>query len=300
MLALWVRERTREIAIRMALSAAPGHVLVGMVRQGMALVALGVAGGPAGALLLTRLIRKLLFEARPPTCHLRAGIGPAAGRHDGVYDSGAPRRGWTRKSRSATSEEIRMKRWIVTGGLILAAMALSGADSIDPDGPQFTAGGQLLRPRNYREWVFLTSGLGMTYGTPSPNPQTNLRFDNVFVTRTAYRSFLQSGQWPDQTMFVLEVRSSESNGSINKGGHYQSGLLAVEAEVKDEKRFPGKWGFFGFEPGAAQAKQIPTTASCYNCHSTNGAVDNTFVQFYPTLLDVARAKRTVKATPEGH
>ena len=48
-------------------------------------------------------------------------------------------------------------------------MALSGADSIDPDGPQFAPDGQLLRPRNYREWVFLSSGLGMTYGTPRPD-----------------------------------------------------------------------------------------------------------------------------------
>ena len=30
----------------------------------------------------------------------------------------------------------------------------------------YTADGQLMRPDNYREWIFLSSGLGMTYSTP--------------------------------------------------------------------------------------------------------------------------------------
>jgi hypothetical protein len=69
--------------------------------------------------------------------------------------------------------------------------------------------------------------------------------------------------------------------------------MGIEAEVKDVSRFPGKWGFFGLGKGAA-GKQIPTTAGCYSCHGEHGAVDNTFVQFYPTLLDVAKAKGTLK------
>ena len=32
------------------------------------------------------------------------------------------------------------------------------------DGPRFTSAGELVRPVNYREWVYLSSGLGMTYG----------------------------------------------------------------------------------------------------------------------------------------
>jgi hypothetical protein len=98
-------------------------------------------------------------------------------------------------------------------------------------------------------------------------------------------------------MFVLEVRSSASKGSINSGGHYQDQVTAVEVEVKDEKRFPNKWAFFGFGSGAATAKPFPDTAGCLACHSKNGAVDNTFVQFYPTLAPVAKAKGTFRTTP---
>jgi len=41
------------------------------------------------------------------------------------------------------------------------------------------------------------------------------------------------------------------------------------------------------------ATMIPRTANCYSCHQANGAVDTTFVQFYPTLLSVARTKKTL-------
>ena len=35
------------------------------------------------------------------------------------------------------------------------------------------------------------------------------------------------------------------------------------------------------------------SATCYSCHPANGAVDNTFVQFYPTLLAIAKEKGTL-------
>jgi hypothetical protein len=35
-------------------------------------------------------------------------------------------------------------------------------------------------------------------------------------------------------------------------------------------------------------------ASCVECHTKSTAVERTFVQFYPTLLEVARAKGTLK------
>jgi YHS domain-containing protein len=190
-----------------------------------------------------------------------------------------------------------MKRVVVgiTGlAAILAVFMLEGADRPEADGPKFTAEGQLVRPNDYREWVYLSSGLGMTYGPAAEAARDgNPRFDNVFVNPASYRAFMATGKWPDKTIFVLEVRASESKASINNGGRFQGSLAGIEAEVKDEKRFPGKWAFFGFGVSTAPARMLPTTAQCYSCHSTNGAVDNTFVQFYPTLLEVARSKGTL-------
>jgi hypothetical protein len=164
-----------------------------------------------------------------------------------------------------------------------------------PDEPRYTSDGQLMRPDDYREWIYLSSGLGMTYGlAQSPANAASQRFDNVFVTRPAYRKFLQTGTWADKTMFVLEVRSSATSGSINRGGHYQEGVVDLEVHVKDKARFPAGWAFFGFGAAAQTAKPLPADSSCQTCHSKHGAVDDTFVQFYPTILPVAKAKGTLK------
>jgi predicted lysophospholipase L1 biosynthesis ABC-type transport system permease subunit len=65
MLMLSVRQRMREIGIRIALGAGPGDIVATVVRQGMGLAAIGFVLGVGGALALTRLIRTLLFEVTP-------------------------------------------------------------------------------------------------------------------------------------------------------------------------------------------------------------------------------------------
>ena len=176
----------------------------------------------------------------------------------------------------------------------LSALSLAvRAQQAQDDGPRYVNGNNLARPANYREWTFLGAGLGMTYGTPSAS-QSAPSFGNVFVNPSSYRSFMQTGKWPDKTIFVLEVRNSDSEGSINKSGRYQTGLAAVEAEVKDS-RFADGWAFFNFR-GDAPAEPMSASASapCIECHTKNTAVERTFVQFYPTLLEVAKQKKTLK------
>ena len=159
--------------------------------------------------------------------------------------------------------------------------------------PEYNSAGELLRPKDYREWVYLSSGLGMTYG-PAAGDQQDPRFDNVFVKPASYRSFLETGRWPDKSMFILEIRRSIGKGSINNGGHYQGDVVSIEAAVKDESRFPQKWAYFGFGRGD-KASAAPATSSCNACHSKNAAVENSFVQFYPVLLEVARQKGTLNS-----
>jgi hypothetical protein len=184
--------------------------------------------------------------------------------------------------------------------ILSSTLAPARAQTPAADGPQFTAAGQLVRPLDYREWVFVTSGLGMTYGPAQPAAGRPPLFDNVFVTRASYREFLKTGAWPDKTMFVLEIRSGDENVSINNGGRTQGAMRFMEAAVKDVTRFPdGGWGYFSFDsPNGLvdAAAPLPATASCYSCHKNNTAVENTFVQFYPTLMDVARKMGTVKPT----
>lgn len=60
-----VVQRTRELGIRFALGATAGGVLRLVLRQGMAMVALGAFAGVAAAAALTRFMRAMLFEVTP-------------------------------------------------------------------------------------------------------------------------------------------------------------------------------------------------------------------------------------------
>jgi len=60
-----VRQRTREVAIRLALGARAGTVVGAVVRQGVTLVGVGLLIGLAAALLVTRAIAGLLYGVQP-------------------------------------------------------------------------------------------------------------------------------------------------------------------------------------------------------------------------------------------
>ena len=59
-----VSQRTREIGVRMALGARPADVLRMVLKEGLKLVAVGVAVGVAAALMLTRLLEGMVYGVR--------------------------------------------------------------------------------------------------------------------------------------------------------------------------------------------------------------------------------------------
>ena len=160
------------------------------------------------------------------------------------------------------------------------------------------ASDQMAVPANYRQWVFLTSSLDLNYDTASAAEQHML--DNVFVDPASYRVFLKTGTWPNQTILIKENRFAESAGTLSKRGQFQVGVKNLEIHIKDAARFPGKWAFYVSSDGQAPGKLKPQTANCYSCHQDHGAVDTTFVQFYPTLLGIAKDKGTLSASARAN
>ncbi|HTS25203.1 MAG TPA: FtsX-like permease family protein [Bryobacteraceae bacterium] len=75
--AYWVSQRNREIGIRLALGAAVTEVTRLFVRYALAISGLGAACGLAVALVLTRLMKSLLFEVSPadPLTYAAASAG---------------------------------------------------------------------------------------------------------------------------------------------------------------------------------------------------------------------------------
>jgi Cytochrome P460 len=183
--------------------------------------------------------------------------------------------------------------WILTWVLCFAVLH-AAPQNLDSQKPRYE-GDKLARPENYREWIFLSSGLGMNY---NPSAKDGEMFTNVFVPQWSYREFLATGRWPDKSMFIVEDRGSETKGSINRTGHFQTDLHGMGVEVKDETRFPDKWAYFNFGPDTKTAGANPK-AACWQCHNDNAAVEHTFVQFYPTLKPVAKKFGTYRAEREA-
>jgi hypothetical protein len=187
----------------------------------------------------------------------------------------------------------------LVAGVLAIRMAQSPAREVKAaqgNAPAYTGNGDMLPPSHYREWIYLTSGIDMSYSPKAMGMGGMSMFDNVFVNPEAYRSFLATGTWPDKTVMILEGREARSKGSINQSGHFQAGkVMDLEVHVKDETRFPGKWAFFSFDAPDKNGTLIPEGAPCYTCHAEHAAVDTTFVQFYPTLLPVAQEKHTLSA-----
>ena len=183
---------------------------------------------------------------------------------------------------------------LIIASAILLGWVVSPQSATPKTGPEFDSNGQMRLPTTYREWVYLSSGFDMSYG-PVKQMDHHM-FDNVFVNPEAWHVFVTSGRWPDKTVLVLETRGAESRASINQKGSSQgAAVMGLEVHVKDEARFGNKWAFFGFSGGAAKAKMIPSSENCYSCHRDHGAVDTTFVQFYPTLMPIAKKKGTLDA-----
>jgi ABC-type antimicrobial peptide transport system permease subunit len=80
-----VRQRTREIGIRMSLGASRGRVLGGVLLDGLRLAGLGLAVGMGGAYLAGRVLESMLHEVKPgdpaifiATAGLLAGVALVA------------------------------------------------------------------------------------------------------------------------------------------------------------------------------------------------------------------------------
>ena len=192
---------------------------------------------------------------------------------------------------------------VAAGSLLLAILAANAppaaapaaaqeranpaAESPNLAGAVFTEDGALARPVDYRDWQFVTAGVGMSYGPAAQAAALtgHVMADNVFVQREAYRAFLKDGVWPEGTMFVLELRGTETQRPPNNRGYFQTDLHGIEVSVKDSSRFDGRWAYFDFGMNSKSAKPEPQS-NCFACHKANAQVDMTFVQFYPTLQGV--------------
>lgn len=184
---------------------------------------------------------------------------------------------------------------VVAAALIPALRAAPGVPALTTqaklDTAEFSVDGRLQRPADYRNWRVVSAGLGMSYGPAAQAAALtgHVMFDNVFVQPQAYDAFLRDGVWPEGTLFVLELRGTETQRPPNAQGYFQTEVQGIEVSVKDSMRFKGRWAYFDFGMDARSTTPQPESR-CFACPERHAAVDMTFVQFYPTLQQVKPAR----------
>ncbi len=154
--------------------------------------------------------------------------------------------------------------------------------------------GELLRPKGYREWIFI--------GTPlTPNDMNNGKaafpeFHNVYIDPASWNKWKKDGVFPDGTLVVKELVSVGSKQASSGNGYFQGEYIGLEASLKSKKQFPetaGNWGFFRFTIENSQELRksavVQAANNCSLCHQANADTDQVFTQYYP-VLRAAKAK----------
>src|SRR5262245_59914146 len=137
--------------------------------------------------------------------------------------------------------------------LALTVTILAVQQAQDAPGPKFEGKTTLLRPQNYREWVFVGSSRGLSYAQnpPAQAPAGGMgeMYHNVYITPNAYREFAKTGKFPEGTVLAMEMASAETKREPGLQGSFEKEFVGLEVSVKDSSRFEGGWAYFNFSNG---------------------------------------------------
>lgn len=176
--------------------------------------------------------------------------------------------------------------------------------------PEYNEQGALLRPEGFERWIVVGTSVGLSYSDdPKKTSDDPGQFHNVYMQPQAFDHYVRTGEFPEQTIFVVTNNPSaatKGKDSLNRAGFFASPSTGLEVAVRDTKRFADGWAYFMYHnskpetaaesnpvssqaPKERQAEMAFPRAACYDCHAEHGAVDNVFTQFYSVL---SRARET--------
>lgn len=176
---------------------------------------------------------------------------------------------------------------LVCAFVMAIAVAVAGQAEAAQGAAKYTAKGELLMLKNYRQWVFVGAPL-------TPNDMNNGKaafpeFHHVYIDPASFAAYKKNGKFPNGTVIVKELAGVGAKSSASGSGYFAGEFVGVAATVKDAKRFakePGNWAYFSFmgDDGKALASaKAQATAACNVCHQQNAAEDWVFTQHYPVL-----------------
>jgi hypothetical protein len=184
-----------------------------------------------------------------------------------------------------------MVAWVAAAGTRGAVVAEQASGTPSPVMPQYDAERNLRLPPDYRQWVLVGQSLGLSYSEGQGGHQM---FNTTLMEPTAYRHFVQTGQFREGTMLALILQGIGTNATPARQGQFATDVHVIEMAVKDKGRLPEGWAYYQFGgpmTGGYRSTAAPQPkTSCYSCHSEHAGRDNVFIQFYGLLKE---------ATPRG-
>ena len=153
-------------------------------------------------------------------------------------------------------------------------------------GASYNEQGELLRPADHREWVFV--GAPVTPNDMNDGKAAFPEFHSVYIDPEAYDHYEHTGEFPDGTVLIKELVSVGTKVATSGNGYFMGDFTGLEVLMKDSERFkdePGNWGFFSFghEYPLKSTAMIQPTSNCNDCHGGNADDDYVFTQYYPVL-----------------
>jgi hypothetical protein len=134
---------------------------------------------------------------------------------------------------------------------------------------------ELLLPTNYRHWVTLSPAAS---GLPSHRHKHVA--SKLFVEPMAYEHFTKTGEWPNNTVIVLELSAAKPNA--------KSEVMGLEAAVKDNTHSPDPWSYYGIIYDRPQ--QPSGTLKAEKPCDCDEPLDSMLAMAFPTLRAVINAK----------
>lgn len=171
---------------------------------------------------------------------------------------------------------------------LFSALVVTGSVHAEKSYAKFDKKGQLIRPQNYREWIYIGAPL-------TPNDMNNGKaafpeFHNVYIDPASWAHWKKTGEFRDGTVIMKELVSVATKTSSSGNGYFMGDFQGLEAAVKDTKRFPASdkhWGFFRFTTADHKVlldrSQVNKSESCAACHGANAKQEMIFLQHYPVL-----------------
>jgi len=193
---------------------------------------------------------------------------------------------------------------IVAALVIVLALQCAQSEKkvIEKSYAMYNEKGELLRPKDYRSWVFAGSAT-----TPKFLDSTALfpDFQNVYIDPVSFEFWKENGYFREGTVMVKELLWATDKRILPIGqGFVQGDAYDVAVTIKETIKYPnvpGGWEYFHF--GQNEVGDYPEASGvvglslgCVACHSSSEAGYGPFPELYAPLRD---AKGFGKGSPEN-